>query len=83
MICGLGGGIVKRFNPLYYFSFVEKTITKTMLCLANKNQMHVPTTTEKLTLLENGLGEKRISFPVSAMDAAVKDILFWYVLIIF
>lgn len=50
-----------------------------MFCLANKNQTKVPTTTEKLTLKENGLGEKRISFGTGATDDAVKDILFGYV----
>jgi hypothetical protein len=51
-------------------------MTRTMFCLANKNQMQVPTTSEKLTLKENGLGEKRLAFPTGATDAAVKDILF-------
>ncbi len=54
-------------------------MTKTMFCLANKNQKQVPTTTEKLVLKENGLGEKRIAFPTGATDAAVKEILFRYV----
>ena len=54
-------------------------MTKTMFCLANKNQKQVPTTTEKLALKENGLGEKRIAFPTGATDAAVKEILFRYV----
>ena len=35
-----------------------------MFCLCNKNQTHVPTSAEKLELMENGLGEKRIAFAV-------------------
>ena len=56
--------------------------TKTMFCLA-KHQPKVPTTAEKLSLIENRLGEKRISFPTSATDTAVKNMLFGYVQVVY
>ena len=65
-------------RQLFLFLFLERKITRTVFCLADKNQTEVPTMSEKLQLLENGLGEKQISFPASANEVAVKSILFGY-----
>ncbi|XP_028415158.1 uncharacterized protein LOC114538207 isoform X2 [Dendronephthya gigantea] len=54
----------------------EKCLTKTMFCFAERGATEAPSCSEKLELLENGLGEKRVSFPVSATAAAVKEVLF-------
>jgi hypothetical protein len=43
-----------------------------MFCFAEKGATEVPSCSEKLVLLENGLGDKRVSFPVSATAANVK-----------
>ena len=51
---------------------IEKSLTKTMFCFAEKGATEVPSCSEKLVLLENGLGDKRVSFPVSATAANVK-----------
>ncbi|CAB4029344.1 G2 M phase-specific E3 ubiquitin- ligase, partial [Paramuricea clavata] len=40
-----------------------------------KGAMETPSCSEKLELHQNGLGEKRVSFPVSASAAGVKDLL--------
>ncbi|XP_028401094.1 uncharacterized protein LOC114524163 [Dendronephthya gigantea] len=53
-----------------------KTITKSIFCLARKDQTQVSSASEKLQLHENGLGEKRISFPSTASSGEVKDILY-------
>ncbi len=38
--------------------------------------METPSSSDKLELHSNGLGEKRVSFPISASASRVKDILF-------
>ena len=49
-----------------------------MYCLANKDQTTTSSPEEKLKLLRNGLGEKRVAFPVSASSDAVKEVLYRY-----
>ena len=49
-----------------------------MYCLANKDQTTTHSPEGKLKLLRNGLGKKRVAFPVSATSDAVKEVLYRY-----
>ena len=60
--------------------FKEKTITRTMFCLADKEQLCTPSCAQKLQLFQNGLGEKRVVIPSLASKTIVKTVLFEYVL---
>ena len=53
----------------------EKTITRTFVCLAGRDQLTVPTNREKLLLKENGLGEKKLQIPTNASKEQVKEVL--------
>ena len=57
---------------------IEKFLTRTMFCFAKKGATEAPSSSEKLVLLENGLGEKRVSFLVSTTAANVKEVLYGY-----
>jgi len=54
----------------------EKTITRTFFCLAEREQLTVPTSRDKLVLRENGLGEKKVQIPANASKETVKDVLY-------
>lgn len=54
----------------------EKTITRTFVCLAGRDQLTVPTNREKLLLKENGLGEKKLQIPTNASKEQVKEVLY-------
>ena len=54
----------------------EKTITRTFVCLAGRDQLTVPTNREKLLLEENGLGEKKLQIPMNASNEQVKEVLY-------
>jgi len=54
----------------------EKTITRAFVCLAEKDQDRVPTTTEKLQLRNNGLGEKKVLIPSAGNADTVKTVLY-------
>ena len=47
-----------------------------MFCFADKEAQESPSPVEKLKLHRNKLGEKRVSFLVSANAAGVKEILY-------
>lgn len=47
-----------------------------MFCFADKETQESPSPVEKLELHRNKLGEKRVSFPVTANAAGVKEILY-------
>ena len=53
----------------------EKTITRTFVCLAGRDQLTVPTHREKLLLKENCLGEKKLQIPTNASKEQVKEVL--------
>ena len=55
--------------------YIEKTITKTIVCLANKDEDKVPSSLYKLQLANSGLGEKRLEFPVCAKADGVRKVL--------
>jgi hypothetical protein len=54
---------------------IEKTITRTIVCLADKDENNVPSSLLKLQLNNSGLGEKRVAFPVSAKSDGVRKVL--------
>ena len=54
----------------------EKTITRTFVCLAGRDQLTVPTNREKLLLKENGLGEKKLQIPTNASKEQVQEVLY-------
>lgn len=57
----------------------KKNITRTFVCLAEREQLTVPTSREKLVLRENGLGEKKVQIPANASKEKVKDVLYKWV----
>lgn len=63
-------------NLFHFVSNSERTITRKVLCLSDKDRDRVPTTVEKLRLKSSGLGEKKILLPVDANAEAVKAILY-------
>ncbi|XP_067051325.1 uncharacterized protein [Acropora muricata] len=54
----------------------ERSITRTFVCLSDKEQDRVPSITEKLRLKSNGLGEKTILLPILADADGVKAVLY-------
>ena len=59
----------------FSYCVLEKTITRPIVCLADKDQLTVPSPLLKLQLKNSGLGEKRVQFPVSAKSDGVKKVL--------
>ena len=52
-----------------------------MFCFAEKTADKAPSSSLKMKLLQNGLREKRVSFPVSATANTVKDLLYEFVIL--
>ena len=73
-------GLTVYGNYKFYVSFfliaTEKTFQRTMVCLADKDQLNVPTSAEKITLRNNSLGEKKVNIPALASADRVKEVLY-------
>lgn len=59
------------------FSFLtEKTFSRTFVCLADKEQITVPSSAEKMLLRNNLLGERKVPIPIAASKERVKEVLY-------
>ena len=57
------------------FFSIEKTFTRTVVCLADKEQLHVPTSADKIHR-NNLLGYKKVSISATASKERVKEVLY-------
>ncbi|XP_068689840.1 uncharacterized protein [Montipora foliosa] len=54
----------------------EKTFTRTIVCLADKQQITVPSSDDKIHLRNNFLEEKKVAIPTTASKQRVKEVLY-------
>lgn len=54
----------------------ETTFSRTFVCLADKEQATVPSSSEKIRLRNSLLGERKVPIPTTASKERVKEVLF-------